>query len=253
MLLNSQPFIPKLRNLPSSMFLLFIVCFVFGANLSSAQQLSASGWLDVSVPIDPATLPVYTGNLPPSIEWVNSTKKGDKINLSNLHTGLHAGTHFDAPFHFLADGVTAEKVSLDHFLGPALVIECSPSATVIDAAELKKHKWQGAKRILFKTRNSYQNFWADKKFHQDFTALGTDAAQMLADGGVETVGIDYHSIQIYGTDGSTHRALLRKGVGVIEGLDLRKISGGQYEMMGLPIKLVGTEAAPMRVLLRPMK
>jgi arylformamidase len=226
---------------------------MLGAQISFAQQLVASQWLDATASVDPATIPVYTGNLPPSIEWVQSTKKGDKINLSNLHTGLHAGTHFDAPLHFLADGVTADKVSLDHFLGPALVIECSPSAMVIDAAELNKHKWQGAKRILFKTRNSYQNFWADKKFHQDFTALGPDAAQILANAGVETVGIDYHSIQKYGTNGDTHRALLRKGVAIIEGLDLRKISGGQYEMMGLPMKLVGTEAAPMRVLLRPLK
>jgi arylformamidase len=117
-------------------------------------------------------------------------EKGDPLNLSMLEFGAHTGTHIDAPLHFVRNGKSVDQIPLSKLIGEARVIECSPDAAVVDAAELNRHQWRGARRILFKTRNSYQNLWADKQFHKDFVAIAPDAARLLADAGVELVGID---------------------------------------------------------------
>jgi arylformamidase len=136
--------------------------------------------------------------------------------------------------------------------GPALVIECSRDAAMIDAAELNKHpEWRKSKRLLFKTRNSYQNLWDDQEFHKDFVAFAPDAAKLMADAGVEVVGIDYLSAEKFGApEPLAHRSLLGKGVVIVEGLDLRPARAGNYELILLPLKLVGLEGAPARAVLK---
>lgn len=214
--------------------------------------MRAQDWIDVSIPVDPATTPVYPGDAPPKFVWLKSMEKGDGLNLSELQMGAHTGTHLDAPLHFLKGGDSVDELPISKFVGPGMVIECSPKAEIIDAAELNRHKWRGAKRIFFKTRNSYQNFWNDKEFHKDFVAFAPDAAKLLADAGVELVGIDYLSAEKFGApEPLAHRALLGKGVAIIEGLDLRKVQGGDYDIIALPVDLAGREGAPARVIIRP--
>jgi len=232
-----------------------VVLFIAGT-LARAAQLPAEqpqlGWIDASLRVDPATVPVYPGDATPSFTFLKSMALGDKLNLSELRLGAHTGTHIDAPLHFIAEGAAVDQIPLEKLIGPALVIACSPSAAIIDAAELNKHRWQGAKRVLFKTRNSYDNFWADRQFHKDFVAIAPDAARLLAEAGVELVGIDYLSVEKFGSpEPLAHLALLRKGVVIVEGLDLRQVEPGEYDAIVLPIKLAGREAAPTRVLLRP--
>jgi arylformamidase len=151
--------------------------------------------------------------------------------------------------------VTIDKISLAQLNGPAIVIECSKDAAIIDAAELNKHpEWRKAKRILFKTRNSYQNIWDDKEFHKDFVAFAGDAAQLMADAGVQLVGIDYLSAEKFGApEPLAHRALLGKNVVIVEGLDLRPVKAGTYELLLLPLKVVGLEGAPARAVLKAAK
>ncbi|HMK29988.1 MAG TPA: cyclase family protein [Terriglobales bacterium] len=210
-----------------------------------------SGWIDVSVAVDPAKTPIYEGNPPAQFTWVLSMAKGDKLNLSDLHMGAHTGTHIDAPLHFIAGGASVDQVAVEKLIGPALVIECSRGAAIIDSAELNRHPWRGATRILFKTRSSYDNFWNDKSFHKDFVAISPDAAELMAQAGVELVGVDYLSAEKFGSpEPRAHLALLGKGVVIVEGLDLRRVSGGNYDMIALPVKLAGVEGAPTRVVLR---
>jgi len=209
-------------------------------------------WIDVSVAIVPGETPIYPGDPPAEFMWFRSIERGDVVNLTDLHFGAHTGTHIDAPLHFFAGGGSIDQVPLEKLIGPARVIECSRGALLIDAAELEKHEWKGAKRILFKTRNSYENFWADKEFHRDFTALAPEAARLLVEAGVELVGIDYHSIEKFGSPQPlTHRTLLGRGVVVVEGLDLRHAPGGDCDLVCLPARLAGREAAPTRAAIRP--
>lgn len=211
-----------------------------------------AGWADISVLVDPDNTPVYPGNAPPKFTSLLSFDKGDNLTLSALEMGNHTGTHIDAPLHFVKSGATIDQIPVSKLTGPALVIEVSRSATIVDAAELDRHEWRGAKKILFKTRSSYDNFWADKEFHKDFVGIAPDAAQLLADAGVDLVGVDYLSVEQFGAPAPlAHRALLGKGIVVVEGLDLRNVSAGSYELVVLPLRLKGLEAAPARAILQP--
>lgn len=218
------------------------------ANAASAGEAS---WIDASAPIDPQTAPVYPGNAPIKLEFMLDYAKGDRLDLSSYSLGAHTGTHVDAPLHFIKGGTAVDKVPLEPFVGPARVIDCSAEATVIDTAELNKHDWKGAKRILFRTRNSRNGWMTDPTFHEDFTYLAPDAAQLLADAGVQLVGIDYLSIEkFHSRQPKTHLALLSKGIPVIEGLSLKDVAPGDYDLIVLPLRVVGHEAAPARAILR---
>jgi arylformamidase len=211
-------------------------------------------WSDVSAPLDPATTPTYPGDTRPKFEFLRSSAAGDKVTLSSYLMTAHAGTHVDAPLHFVAKGASIEQVPLTTLMGRARVIDCSPDAAAIDAAELNKHEWRGAKRILFRTRNSRNSWMVDPIFHEDFTYIAPDAAQLMADAGVELVGIDYLSAEKFGaSEARTHQILLGRNIPIVEGLDLRGVKGGDYDMIILPLKVVGHEAAPARALLRPLQ
>jgi arylformamidase len=219
---------------------------------SPAQESGGQGdWIDISIGVVPGETPIFPGDPPVQFAWFRSIERGDLVNLSDLHFGAHTGTHIDAPLHFIAGGEAVNQIPLDKLIRPAKIIECSRGATLIDAAEIKKHEWKGTKRILFKTRNSYLNFWAEREFHRDFTAIAPDAAKMLVEAGVELVGIDYLSVEKFGSpEPQTHRTLLSRRVVVVEGLDLRKASRGDYDLVCLPAKLVGRESAPARAAVR---
>jgi arylformamidase len=213
-----------------------------------------TGWIDITTPLDVATTPTYPGDTKPKFELLRSFDRGDKVTLSSYLMTAHAGTHVDAPLHFVAKGASIDQVPLSALMGPVQVIDCSPDARAIDAAELGKHNWRGAKRILFRTRNSRNSWMTDPNFHQDFTYIAPDAAQLLADSGIELVGIDYLSAEKFGApEARTHQILLGRNIPIVEGLDLREIKAGEYDLIVLPLKVVGHEAAPARALLRPLK
>jgi arylformamidase len=217
----------------------------------SGAEPRAGGWIDVSAPIDPQTAPVYPGNAPIKLEFMMDYDKGDKLALSSYSLGAHTGTHVDAPLHFIKGGMSVDLVPLAHFVGPARVIDCSADAKLIDAAELNKHNWKGARRILFRTRNSRNHWMTDPTFHEDFTYLAPDAAQLLAEAGVELVGIDYLSIEkFHSAEPKTHLALLTRGIPVVEGLSLADVTAGDYDLIVLPIRITGHEAAPARAILK---
>jgi arylformamidase len=238
------------RHLALPTLLITLISF----SVCSAAQpgaAAADAWLDVSAPIDPQTTPVYPGNAPIKLEFQRQFDRGDKLTLSTYSFGAHTGTHVDAPLHFIKGGASIDKVPVERFIGPVRVIDCSAEARVIDAAELNKHDWHGARRIFFRTRNSRNGWMTDPKFHEDFTYLAPDAAQLLADAGVELVGIDYLSIEIFNApDPRTHHILLGKGIPVVEGLWLTDVQPGDYALILLPLRVSGHEAAPARAFLQ---
>ncbi len=226
-----------------------------GQTSKGAVMSSGSGgdWIDVTTPLDMATTPVYPGDTRLKFEFIRSFP-ADKVTLSSYLMTAHAGTHVDAPLHFVSKGASIDQVPLATLMGPARVIDCSPDALAIDVAELNKHDWRGAKRLLFRTRNSRNSWMVDPNFHQDFTYIAPDAAQLMADSGVELVGIDYLSAEKFGApEPRTHQILLGRSIPIVEGLDLRAIKAGEYDFIILPLRVVGHEAAPARALLRPLR
>ncbi|HLV88277.1 MAG TPA: cyclase family protein [Candidatus Sulfotelmatobacter sp.] len=225
---------------------------LMASSQTNNSNIASSGgsWVDVTAPLDMATTPTYPGDTQPKFEFLRSFPK-DKVTLSSYLMTAHAGTHVDAPLHFVARGASIDQVPLATLMGRARVIDCTPEALAIDAAELNKHDWRGAERILFRTRNSRNSWMVDRNFHEDFTYLAPDAAQLMADAGVKLVGIDYLSAEKFGApEAKTHQILLGKNIPIVEGLDLRGVKAGEYDFIILPLKVVGHEAAPARALLR---
>jgi arylformamidase len=217
----------------------------------AAERQKSSGWIDATATLDPATTPVYAGDAPMKFDFLKDMRKGDALTLSAYSMGAHSGTHIDAPMHFVLGGAPIEKLSLDQLIGPARVIEIPDGVQAITAAELNRHQWKGAPRILFRTRSAQRGWMHDSTFHRDFAYIAPDAAQQLADANVKLVGIDYISAEQFGAPAPrTHRILLRKGIPIVEGLALENVRAGDYDLIVLPIKVGGHEGAPARAVLR---
>jgi arylformamidase len=205
-------------------------------------------WRDISVPIS-SRLPVFEGDPPIVVERVAAMSAGAVCNVSRADLGLHSGTHIDAPVHFIEGAAGIEGVPLDALAGHAHVVDARALPGNIDAAAVASLDIpQGTRRLLFASRNS--ELWARPAFSRDFAALTADAAQALVARGVSLVGIDYLSIAPFGDPAPTHIALLEAGVVIVEGLDLRGVAGGAWEMVCLPILVPGADGAPARALLR---
>ena len=207
---------------------------------------------DVSLPLSSAT-PTYPGDPGIEIKQWRALARGDAANVSLINLGMHSGTHVDAPAHFIAGGARVESLSLESLIGEAEVVEVGNDVRVIDESFVVANCSRRSQRILFKTRNSA--FWNDQQsgFREDFTFIAPDAARRLAASGLKLVGIDYLSVEEFKSEHyGTHHALLSKGVVIVEGLDLRAVPGGFYELICLPLKIAegSGDGAPARVILR---
>jgi arylformamidase len=202
--------------------------------------------IDVTVPIRNG-MPVYDRN--PGVELVRarSIADGDTVNISRLDAGVHTGTHVDAPVHFIEGGAGTEAIDPEVLIGEAHVVDATGLHGDIDADALATLDLPaGAERLIFKTPNS--ELWGLDHFTRDFIRFVESGARRLVEAGVRLVGIDYLSV---GDEGA-HKELLRNGVVPLEGLDLRRVEPGRYRLYCLPLKLVGSDGAPARVLLEPL-
>jgi arylformamidase len=204
---------------------------------------------DVSLPISSA-LPVWPGDPAVVLEQVSSMDAGAHDNISRLACSVHTGTHVDAPHHFLNDHRTVESLALDILVGPAQVVQLSEDVKQISAEVLERAALPpGMERLLLKTSNSRLWEQAGNTFYKDFVGISADGADWLVRYGVKLVGIDYLSVAPYHQSIPTHRALLSAGIIIVEGLDLRTVEPGSYSLYCLPLKLVGSDGAPARVVL----
>ena len=203
--------------------------------------------IDVSVPIRDS-MPVYEGDPGVRLARVQSMADGALCNVSELAFGVHTGTHIDAPVHFIDGAAGVDEVPLDALIGACAVVDATAVEGDIDAPALDRLALPGdAHRVLFKTRNSA--LWANPEFSRDFAGLTRDAAAVLVARGVRLVGIDYLSIAPPADPAPTHVELLRAGVVIIEGLDLREVAPGAYRLVCLPLRVAGADGAPARAVL----
>ena len=203
---------------------------------------------DISMPLR-EEMPVYAGNPPfRRVETHFLGKDGSPVNQSRLEFGAHCGTHVDAPRHFEKDGFTVAEIPLENLVGPARLLHF-PAHDRIDLPDLVNIDWQGATRILFRTRNS--DHWArGGAFDPAFVYLTGPAAEFLADCGVRLVGIDSLGIEQFGSkEHPAHHALLQAGVTILEGLYLIDVPPGDYTLFCGPLRIEGAEGAPARAFL----
>jgi arylformamidase len=157
----------------------------------------------------------------------------------------------DAPRHYLANGAGMETMPMEASIGRARVIQIhDPQA--IRTGELEQHHLAKGERVLFKTGNS-AICWKTDHFQKKFIYIQPEAAHCLAERGVRTVGVDYLSVGGFESGGAeTHRILLQAGIWIIEGLNLEHVDPGEYELVCLPLKIIGGDGAPARAVLRKL-
>jgi arylformamidase len=204
--------------------------------------------IDISLPISPASV-VWPSASKPQLTRRLSIDRGDAVNDTDLFMNVHTGTHIDAPVHHLQHAWGADSAPLDAMIGEAFVIDLS-GCQDIDAHALESAWPSNATRVLLKTRNS--KLW--ERRHAEFTpgyaALTENTGDWLVSRGVRLIGTDYLSIQRFSDSNRVHKVLLGAGVVILEGLDLSAVNAGRYELLCLPLKLMGADGAPARAVLR---
>lgn len=197
---------------------------------------------DVSLPISPM-LAVWPGDPKVSV----AIRASGKVRTSLWTLGSHVGTHVDAPAHFSAGPLTADRLDAGALVGPCRVIDLG-GVERITAETLPVERLRGVGRILFKTRNSAR--WEEdmSAFREDFVGLDFSAAEVLAGMKPLLVGIDGLSIQHWGGHGA-HEALLSNDVVILEGLRLARVPAGDYKLICAPLLLRDCDGAPARVFL----
>jgi arylformamidase len=202
---------------------------------------------DISAEIYPG-MPSFPGDPPVTVRPTHLLSKGDPYNLSELGLGSHAGTHIDPPRHFLANGLTADRIDLDAANGPCRVVHVPDSHREVSTGDLKG-LLHGVSRVLFRTQNSAR--WArSDAFFPEYVALAPETAEYLAAANLRLVGIDSQSIERDTTNQyPVHHTLLESGCLILEGLRLAEVPAGEYELRCLPLKLRNGDGAPCRALL----
>ncbi len=202
---------------------------------------------DISPPIDPA-LKVWPGDTPPSREVLLDMKRGANLTLSTLHATVHLGAHADAPSHYGADAPSIDQRSIELYLGPCQVMRVTVGRNErILPATLTESP--AAERILFATGT----FPDPTKFNENFAALSTKLVDHLHASGVRLVGLDTPSVDLFASKGlPAHHACLRHDMAVLEGVVLNGVPEGIYELIALPLRLVGYDGSPVRAILRDL-
>ncbi len=205
--------------------------------------------IDITVPIT-EDMPVWPGSRGIQITPVKQMEKGDSSNDSRVDFNLHTGTHIDAPSHFVQNGRTIEQLPIDIFIGPCYVADLQNADKVTPENLSALNIPSGIERLLIRTKNS--ELWKNQshEFDKDFIAFTKEAAQWVVDNGIKLIGIDYLSVQRYYDGPEVHQVLLGADIVALEGLNLSNVEVGFYDLICLPMKLVNTEAAPARVVLK---
>lgn len=204
-------------------------------------------WIDVTIPIRGGMVH-FPGDPGVELRRVKAIDKGDSATVSHVALGVHTGTHVDAPVHFIAATSGVDEIPIDAMIGPARILDLG-SVEGCTASDLADHDITPGERILLRTLNSTRA-WQGDEFYERYAHLTTSAAQLLADRRVRMIGIDYLSIGRGETGPEVHRTLLAAGIVIVEGLDLSRVGPGRYDLICMPMRILGCDGAPARVAVR---
>ena len=200
---------------------------------------------DITPPIT-TSLKVWPQDTAPSREVIRDMKDGTVTTSSMLRTTVHVGAHADAPNHYSLNAPGIGERSLDYYLGPCRVIGVNVQrATAIEPGAICVPV--EAPRVLFKT----ETYPDPTCFNDDFAGLSPALIDMLGEHGVKLVGIDTPSVDLFASKGlPAHKATLQHDMAILEILRLAEVPDGLYELIALPLKLIGFDASPVRAVLR---
>jgi arylformamidase len=212
------------------------------------------GWYDISVPIKQGMVYFPTDPAPPRIYRYHDRALGSGVTMCMLEFIGHTGTHLDAPLHFIPDGSTISDMDVQATIGPCRVIEIKDTES-IKVEELEKYNIKKGDRIICKTANSPRTY-ESPKFQENYVSLTLEATDYLVNKGIVLFGLDNITIGPYQDPqkiGQIHTKLLGAGIYILENCAMAGVPAGVYELLCLPLLMLGGDAGPSRAILRPLK
>lgn len=193
-------------------------------------------------------IPVWPGDTVYALETTWAIGPGCPVNVSRLTLSTHTGTHADAPLHYDAAGDAIGDLDMDVYIGRCQVISLAPGTPLAMVEHVLPHLKDGVERVLLHSFARFPDNWVS-----DFTAIDAVLIDALAARGVRLIGTDAPSIDPETSKSlDAHKAVRRRDMRILEGLVLDDVPDGEYELIALPIRLMGADAAPVRAILRSL-
>jgi arylformamidase len=203
---------------------------------------------DISPALSP-DIAVFPGDTPLTREVLLQVEDGDPVTLSTLRTTVHVGAHIDGPNHYTADATGVTSWPLERCIGPCQVLHVKAASDGRIGPASVTNAGISHQRVLFAT-DSYPD---PTHFNTDFVALHPDTVDALHECGVTLVGIDTPSVDpASSTTLAAHARFREHSMTILEGLVLSDVPAGVYELIALPLNLVGFDASPVRAILRTL-
>lgn len=203
---------------------------------------------DISQPLH-AAVPVWPGEPPFALHSQAVIGDGCPVNVGAIFTPLHAGTHGDAPLHYANDGVDSAASALDAYVGPCVLLNVRHAKGRVEDSDIDWDAIAGAERVLLRT---YDRFPHDA-WDSDFTAIAAEVIARLGGMGVRLIGTDAASLDPEQSKTlDAHQAVKAADMRILEGLVLDDVPPGRYELIALPLRIVGADASPVRAILREL-
>jgi arylformamidase len=204
---------------------------------------------DISMTLGPGT-PEWPGDTPYSCRWTWEIARGESVNVSEMTSSPHVGTHADAPLHVRDGWPASHEFPLEPFLGPAIVFTIDPGQPSVEPTQLGALREGRIERLLLRSGRTI----AAGAFPESWPALSVASVRLLLERGLRLLGVDSPSVDARtSTALEVHNALFAGGAYNLENLDLRGVDDGEYELIALPLKVAGADAAPVRAVLRDFK
>ncbi|WP_342567107.1 arylformamidase [Psychrobacillus sp. FSL K6-4046] len=204
-------------------------------------------WIDITLPLS-KEIAVWPGDTPFSFEVVHTKQQTGSVNIGQITASVHTGTHADAPFHFNNSADTIEKLNINNYIGAAKVVDVT-GLDLIGREELEGFHLDGTKRLLLKTKKVTNV----EQFPSSIPLLRENIGEFLQEKGIFLLGLDIPSVDdIESKELPIHHTLYQHGVNIIENLYLQDVAEGEYELIALPLKIVGADGSPVRAVLRAL-
>ncbi|WP_240375848.1 arylformamidase [Bacillus piscicola] len=205
-------------------------------------------WIDITQPLTD-DIGHWPGDIPFSYRLTYPKEQTGSVNIGQMTTSLHTGTHADAPFHFDNEGKKIDELDVNIYIGPTRVVDVT-GVKRIGSHELSQFDLTGVNRLLLRTTKDHN----PNRFPANVPEIQEDAGPFLKEKGIFLLGVDVPSIDALDSKTMTaHHSLHANGIHILENLLLAGIKPGEYELIALPMLIKGADGSPVRAVIRPLR
>lgn len=204
--------------------------------------------IDITPPLRSSSA-VFPGDARFELRQTFSIGPGCPVNVAAFSMSVHCGAHADAPLHYAKEGAAIDQLALEDYIGPARVIDARGAGPLVEPQDIEAALADVPQRVLLRCEESLDpDVWPE-----GFRTLAPETVELLASRGVRLVGVDVPSVDPdTSKDLPSHMTVFRHDMRILENLVLAGVEPGDYELIALPIRLEGLDAAPVRAVLRTL-